>query len=175
MQNFSDKQIRRFGGLVYLIAVAIIAIPILDWMAAVWPIRVGEATWRFGAVGLVGQGLINGTIGVLLLYVACVLFDHRGVRIFLGVLACLMALLLVVLTVGFILDAIQLRGNVRVEMRRGFDFNTLRTLAILPYFSLLYIVLAVFIVKGSRERRKMHVSERALVADVGPIHKVTGQ
>lgn len=105
----------------YLVAVAMILIPLADSFTTLFPWNVGDARWRFGAVGLISNALMIPLAGLLVAFTVAWMREQRlvlraiGVLGFLGVLVCLIAL------IAFALDALQTRAQVRVEMRLSFN------------------------------------------------------
>lgn len=169
MTTLSERQIRAAGWLAYLVALPIAVIPCVDVASNVWPLRLSVATWRFGAIGLIGQGLINFTIGVMLLYLGSVLLEQRRFRGVLGVLAGVVALGLLGLSVEFGLDALQLRRGVRPELQTGFRFNVIRTFALCLYFAFVYGVLSYAGLRG------LHLGRSRRAADPAALVRVSKQ
>jgi len=108
----------------YLVAIAMILIPLADAWTTLFPWNFGEARWRFGAVGLVSNALMIPLAGLLIAFVVAWAREQRvllrviGVLGFVGATVCLLAL------VSFALDALQTRAQVRPEMRLSFNVAT---------------------------------------------------
>lgn len=102
-------------------ALLLVLFPLTDALSTVWPLRPGEFQWRFGAVGLFSQALMTPLLGVVLALVTAHILEHRVVLRILAVLAALGGVLLLVVLAGFALDAAQMRGQVRPELKGNFD------------------------------------------------------
>jgi hypothetical protein len=114
-------QSRQLAWPAYLVAVAMVLVPLVDAWTTLFPWNFGDARWRFGAVGLVSNALMIPLAGMLIAFVVAWAREQRmmlkvlGVIGFVGALVCLLAL------VSFSLDALQTRAQVRPEMRLSFN------------------------------------------------------
>lgn len=115
------EPVNRLAWGAYGVAFLLIALPLLDSVLGVWPLRINEATWRFGAVGLFSRAVMTPLLGVLLGLLFAVVAGHSAaarafsILAFLGVGAALFAL-------GFFaLDTLQTRVQIRTEALRAFD------------------------------------------------------
>src|SRR5687768_7635051 len=61
----------------YAVGGLFILIPFLDNVISVWPFRLGEVAWRFGAVGLFSRSLLTPLLGLFLLLGLSILAEHR--------------------------------------------------------------------------------------------------
>jgi hypothetical protein len=106
---------------VYLVAAMLVLLPVAEFVISVWPIQASVVRWRFGAVGLFSGALMVPILGIFIAYAAALLLEHRAVQRAISVLSGVMVLVLVVAAAGFVLDALQMRGQVRSEALRAFD------------------------------------------------------
>lgn len=115
----------------YAVALLLIIMPLVELVLGIWPLRVGQLNWRFGAAGLVSQSVMTPLLGMFLAVATAAAMGHRmlarilsGVAIGAGVLG--------ILAIGmFALDALEARASVRPEAMMAFDRATL--VAILRY------------------------------------------
>jgi hypothetical protein len=105
----------------YLVSIALFLLPLADVSTTLYPWRLFEPRWRFGAVGLVSNALLLPIVGLLIAFVTTALLDHRIVRRVLGVLSFLGSALCLVALVIFALDALQTRAVVREDMQQSFN------------------------------------------------------
>lgn len=112
---------RQLAWPVYLVSAALILIPLSDVFTSLFPWRVLEPRWRFGAVGLISNSLLIPTLGLLLAFVMAALNDHRITRRIIGITALLASSVCLIALVMFALDAVQTRAAVRPEMRVSFN------------------------------------------------------
>jgi hypothetical protein len=117
-------QIRR-GNLhiaIYLIGVMMVVLPFGELAVAAWPVRLHAIQWRFGLVGLFGNGFLGPLTGVLLIALTAALLEQK---LALRVIATF-SLLVALFTIGgwgsFVLDALQMRRAVKPEAHKAFDF-----------------------------------------------------
>ncbi len=64
---------------IYAVALVLLVSPLVDLIGAIWPPRMGEVSWRFGAFGLTTGALVSPILGLAMLKVAGVLLEHRAV------------------------------------------------------------------------------------------------
>jgi hypothetical protein len=105
----------------YLVAITLILYPILDTVLAVWPLRPGETTWRFGVTGLLSRTLMTSSLGLLLTMVIALVAGHRMALRAAAVVSAVAAVTLLVLSGLFMLDALQTRANVNPQAKTAFD------------------------------------------------------
>ncbi len=110
----SNKSLTRAG---YLLAFLLVVIPLFDAGTSMWPLRLGDERWRFGAIGSLTNITLVPLLGLLLALSFAVFLDHRRTRRFLGWICGLMALGLAALGVLFILDYFQARATVRPQFQ----------------------------------------------------------
>jgi hypothetical protein len=110
---------------VYVLAALMLVLPLLEVTLSVWPLRFGQTSWRFGTLGLVSQALVTPLLGGLLLILAGLQLGHRRTVRVLAVTALLATVLLVMAVPLFVLDAVQMRGEVRPEAQRAFDLSSM--------------------------------------------------
>jgi len=114
-------------GPVSAIAVLFILWPIVDTLSQAWPMQLGNPAWRYGAIGLGANYLISALFGLLALSVAAAFGARRRTLRVLAAVEGVVAVLLLVVAVGFLLDALQVRrhpaergaGQVHVRPGRG--------------------------------------------------------
>ena len=106
----------RLAPCAYLVALLLIFIPLFDASMSVAPWSLGNAQWRFGAVGLLSNALMLPALGALIAVTTAVTLDHewtiRTLRVW-SWIACVVIVLSIVL---FALDAIQTRAAISPEM-----------------------------------------------------------
>ncbi len=117
----------------YGIALLLIVMPFAETLASVWPLRLGEVNWRFGTMGFFSKAFVTPMIGALVVAAVATATEGRIALRLLAIGTLLYALVALVFSVSFVLDALQLRANVRPEARRAFELASalafLRTVA----------------------------------------------
>jgi hypothetical protein len=104
----------------YLVSAAITIIPLADTTTSLYPWRLLDSRWRFGAVGLLSNALLLPMVGLLLAFVTATLLDQRITRRVLASIALVGALTCLAALVLFGLDALQTRASVQPQMRLSF-------------------------------------------------------
>jgi hypothetical protein len=117
----------------YGVTALLLLIPILDSLLGVWPLRLGQVTWRFGAVGMFSRALMTPLLGLLVGLVTAIYMGHRRVTRFLALLGWAGAALSLA-AVGILgFDALQTRGQVQAEALAAFD--TAAVVAVAKYLA----------------------------------------
>lgn len=111
-----------FGG--YLMALYLVTVPLAETLIAVWPLQVGDAAWRYGATGLLSQALMTPLLGLLLAVGLAVYAEHRALSRALAVISGVCAVFIIVVIPLFLLDMLEMRGQVVDEATRAFDVAT---------------------------------------------------
>jgi hypothetical protein len=119
---------RRVVAALYPVAALLILAPVVDLAGAVLPPRLAEVTWRFGTFGLFANALLTPVLGLTLLVIATILQGRRGATRVLAVVLALLAVLLLIGTVLFALDFVQLRGTVAAQAKQSYDVAALKAL-----------------------------------------------
>ena len=122
-----SPQGRRLLSLLYVAALVILVDQSLDLMSAVWPIRGGLATWRFGTFGLATARLEFLALADALALVTALYLGHRRLIVVLGVLHLLIGLFLAAGLGLFLLDGLQIRRAMQPERVRELEIAGLRT------------------------------------------------
>lgn len=112
----------------YLIFFVVLIIPVVDYAAAMLPMHLSNPTWRFGAMGLSG-GYAVATIAELYLFFAmAVAARDRKVIITVGVVAAVIAVVLLGASAIFVLDALQTRALVTPTTISRFDMGAVEAM-----------------------------------------------
>lgn len=152
MKSSDVERLRPLATPAYALAVLLIVIPLLDTLFAMLPTRLGDVSWRFGALGLGSQALMTPLLGALVALATAVLLEHRrGVRV-LQVLAWVVAAGLVGAIVLFLLDAVQVRASVKAEAKPALD--KVSVLALGKYFAGVAVSM-MFAVSSHRLAKRM--------------------
>jgi hypothetical protein len=109
------------AGPIGFVALLLVAVPVFDLFANVWPLRPGSLHWRFGTSGLLSGFLLTPLLGLALLTVVAAFRARRATLLALTLANGLGALLLFALVPLFILDFLQLRGTVPPVEKALFD------------------------------------------------------
>jgi hypothetical protein len=158
------ERIRPLGWAAYGVAFLLIAIPFIDGLITVWPIRVGEITWRFGAAGVASVAIMTPMLGMLIAVLVAVLMSHRRAVLALSVVSLLGAVAGLATLGVFSMDVMQMRPRVRPEVIAGFD----RTNIIAVFKYLIGMVVAVSIgLGGLAAAKRMKAEPRGRDARIG--------
>ena len=109
----------------YLVAFSLAVLPLLDQLLQIFPFRIGDPRWRFGAFGLLSNSLLLATVGVLVALVVASVFEHRLFQRVLAIATLIVVLALAAGCVVFALDVLQVRGEVNAQAARAFNVATI--------------------------------------------------
>jgi hypothetical protein len=121
-------------GPAYGVGLLFAVLPIIDTLSQSWPISLGNPSWRYGTVGIGANYLISFVFGVWLLCWVAASRSQRGLLRILTIVSWVAAALALVATLGFALDALQLRPAVpRDPPRALWVFDVGAEKAVLKY------------------------------------------
>jgi hypothetical protein len=109
---------------VYAVGALLVLLPLLEVALTVWPLRPAQATWRFGASGLLSNALLLPLLGTALLACAASLLEHRRALRALGTLSLVASVGLLLALGLFGLDTLRLRASVNPELALQFDVSS---------------------------------------------------
>ena len=117
----TNKPLARAG---YLLAAILVIIPLFDGTLQVWPLRLSEERWRFGAVGSLSNLVLVPLLGLLLALTIATFADARRTKRVVGAFCAIFAVVLAALSVLFILDYFQVRTMVVPRMQQATSVAT---------------------------------------------------
>src|ERR1041385_3686413 len=91
---------------------------------SILPLRLGEARWRYGTVGLLSNSLLIPMAGVAIVFAVANAFGHRRTLRILGGVAALSCVLCLVAIVTFTLDALQSQHDAKPEFHLAYIVAT---------------------------------------------------
>lgn len=154
----TSPAVRRLWSLLYLAGALVMADQLADLGATLLanPPTPGLPSWRFGAFGLVVSRASVFLIADVMLFVPAVALAHRRMLRLLGVVHLVVAAVLLACLAVFALDWLQLRGNLRQSVSRGFDTAAIRAAG------MVVIAIGVAVWAGVSALRATRVKGRAV-------------
>ncbi len=134
-----DSPLRR---ILYLGAILLICVPLLQVGSQLWPLRLGSIQWRFGAANALSSVLLLPFIGLSTLFAVSRVLESRGVSRAVGGIAAFLAIGLLGSLVVFFFDASELKAIVNSQMLATFKSTTLRVGSVSTLFFFAFAVLA---------------------------------
>lgn len=134
----------------YLLALFLLVQPVLEVLSNTWPPRLNEVGWRFGAAGLGYNLLGTVVIAVLIAAGAAALLGHRRMLRTVSVIGLVLAALLLMSLGGFALDALQLRPQLRIDVKHSFNLAVGRAALAAILAAIALILIGVAGVRASR-------------------------
>lgn len=115
----------------YPVGVLLMLTAVSEPALQIWPFRLGEVRWRFGAVGLMSGAVVGTLFGLAWVMVIAALLDHRRTLRAMSVVCMVMALVVSLVAIAFGLDFLQVRNSVNPTYRGALDLTVLRAMAVL--------------------------------------------
>ena len=134
----------------YLILSVVAIMPLLDFVAGLWPMHLADSSWRFGAIGLFSSYAVGILAELFLMFALAVAANDRKVLVAIGTVAALLALALVASSASYALDALQTRARVTPDSFKRFDFVAVEGFVKLMLVLVSSVVLSRSAFKGSR-------------------------
>lgn len=129
--------------LVFLAAVTLIVVPMLQATAQIWPLQLSNIQWRFGAANALSSVLLLPFLGLVLLTLAARGMESQSLARVTGAISGLFGLGLGASLVVFVLDALQLKTIVSTQMTAQFMSTSVRVGSVTVLFCLAFLVLTV--------------------------------
>lgn len=108
-------------GPLYAVAGLLVLVPLVDLVLSVPPPEYGNLQWRFAAMGLLSGATLLPIVGLALGLVISGYLRQRTVMLTLVIVCLTTAVALTTLSLGFLLDVMQLRFTVPEETRAAFN------------------------------------------------------
>ena len=154
MTSTAPDLIRRLRAPGYLIMAVTSILPLIDLLMAISPMHPGTVMWRFGAVGLISSAIGAPLLVLTLVYALALLCSDRKVVIAIGVIATVIAVLMLVGAGSFALDALQMKGRVNPAALDKFKGASALALVKLVVMGIASIVLAVSAFRSAKLAKK---------------------
>jgi hypothetical protein len=140
-------------GPAFAIALLFVLWPIVDTLSQTWPMQLGNPMWRYGTIGLGANYTISVLFGMLGLSALAALGMHRRTLKGLAIVGGVVAVLMLVVVLGFLLDALQVRAGIpagETRTRSTFDIGVAKAALkyVLSALALGWLALASW--KGAR-------------------------
>ena len=128
--------------MVYPLALLLVVMPIINVSLSMWPLRLGDAPWRFGAFGMLMEAIVFPLLGVTVTALGAYWLGHRRVlQALAGTLVALTAALVIALVL-FGLDTVQVRSLVQPAGKLRFDVTVARAFGSAAFAALLLLSVA---------------------------------
>lgn len=133
---------RRVAPCLYLLAVILILVPLIDATVSTLPLHLRNVQWRFGAIGLFTNTMLTPGLGFMMAVVTAATLEHVRTQRVLAILSWIGVVVLLGFLVVFALDALQTRALVRPEMTRQFFIASTLASCKLLLWAITFIVFA---------------------------------
>ncbi len=135
-----DPSLRR---VLFLGAVLLIFVPLLQAGSQLYPLQLGNIQWRFQAANTLSAVLLLPFLGLALLLMMSRALESRSMARAVAIVASLFAVGLAGSFVAFILDALQLKTIVSTAMESQFKASAARVAMVTALFVVAYLVVAL--------------------------------
>jgi hypothetical protein len=121
-----ERRRHHLGSAANILAALLVLVPLVDYVANVWPVRPSEIGWRYAAEGLWAGFLLTPCLGLALAVGVAVWRAHAGTLRVLAAVMILAAVALVPLGIDFVLSAAQLRHSAPPEALARFQAGAIK-------------------------------------------------
>ena len=139
----ASEAVRRTRAPAYVIATLVLLFPLMEIGASAWPYRIHDPQWRIGVITAAAGASTAILLGLLLIYVVGTLFDDRPAIWLVASIGALMTALCVMASGSFVLDALQLKGQVSPASEVRYNVVSALALAKLCFAGVAALVVAV--------------------------------
>jgi hypothetical protein len=129
----------------YAFALLLVATPLMDFASSIFPIQLRSPQWRFASAGLLSGFLLTPMLGIAIAMTVSAIRGHGRVQRFIAALNLLLAVALLILLIGFVLDVLQLNGMVPADGLRAFHLAAAK--AVFKYVTSV-LLLGLFALRG---------------------------
>jgi hypothetical protein len=137
----------------YTILVLAILFPLVDLLSSLLPFHLENATWRFGAAGLISNYFMGASIELFLMVLMALFGRQRRALLVLAVVCVGVAVVLLGGAAMFALDAVQTRARVTPEQLHRFELASVVAFFKMVLFALANGLLARGAFRGAKEER----------------------
>lgn len=155
MMRGVDRRARALLQAGYWIAALLVVVPVLDAVTRTWPVRLGEMSWRFGALGIMFNTVVTPLLGLFIAQVVAALSEHGRALKWLSIVTLVGSVGLVLASGLFALDYLQIRASVASGNEAPFDAAAWKATAVGIGSA---VVGAVIGISGWRAGRQYRVS-----------------
>ena len=114
----SDENLQRYLKGLYPLGFLLMLVPLVDILLRVFPPQFGQLQWRFAAVGLALGNVGTVLLGLGILGFVAAANGHRAFLRGIGILALVLAVVMLAVLVLFALDAVQIRQMAAANFKR---------------------------------------------------------
>ncbi len=137
-----EHPLRHFTVAGYLVALLFLVHPFVDVVTNSWPLNPASMEWRFGFFGVAANYLISPMFGLGVAGLVSALNGHRHGLLANALIGALAALFLLVGSMLYALDVLQLQNNVRPEAEFAFRVGSMKSFFKLVTSAFVFGVLA---------------------------------
>lgn len=153
------------AGPLYLVAALLVVVPIGDYVLSVPPPQLSDVQWRFAAAGLLSKHTLTPILGLAMAFVVSAFRNQHSLQRWLVGICLLIGTILMALSIGFFLDAMQVRASIPEEGQAA--FGSAWKLALIKHV----LATGALVYMGLRARRM--IPERNRQRTPKPVHVVS--
>jgi len=127
----------------FVVALLMIAVPLVQSLTQIWPLQLSNIQWRFGAANALSSILLLPFLGLSLLLVMARGLERTGLARTVGAASALFTLGLLPCIAVFVLDAQELKTIVSTQMAAQFTNTTIRVGLVSTLFLVAYALLTI--------------------------------
>lgn len=130
---------RTLASALYAVVLLLAALPLVDVVLTAWPFNPSQLPWRVGFLGLLSRALPLPLLAAALALITAFLLEQFRLLKWLSVVSIGMSVILLASTGLLVLDAVQMRGAVRPEVKLIYDVTAARGIVTLLVMSGIFL------------------------------------
>ena len=155
----ASEVVRRTRAPAYVIATLVLLFPLMEIGVSAWPYHIHDPQWRIGVITAAAGASTAILLGLLLIYVMGTLFDDRPAIWLVASIGALMTALCVMAGGSFVLDALQLKGQVSPVSENRYNVVSALALAKVCLAGIAALVVAVSASRAGRTLRRLSLRQ----------------
>jgi uncharacterized membrane protein YidH (DUF202 family) len=146
--------LRRLRGPGYVVTALLIVVPLVELVLAAWPFQVGQAPWRLSLIGTASSVIGMPVFALFIMLVLAAMSGDRGTAWLISSVCILGAALCLVGSGAFVLDALQMKAQVRAAVASRYNIASSWAVVKLCLAGVTLLVLAVASYRMAKSIRK---------------------
>jgi hypothetical protein len=138
----------------YLIMWTVTIVQLVDVVIRAWPFRIHSPAWRLGVIGFAANAVGTTMISFLVILGIAVAVGDRGVSMLVAAVSAVAAVLCLLATGIFTLDALQMKGQVDPNLSHQYDLSSFWLVARVLVAVLIFGILAMSAFRISKALRR---------------------
>jgi len=149
-----QETLRRLRGPGYVVTALLIVVPLIELVLAAWPFQVSQAPWRLSLIGTASSVVGMPIFALFIMLVLAATSGDRSTAWFISSVCILGAALCLLASGAFVLDALQMKAQVRAAVASRYNIASSWAVVKLCFAGTTLVVLAVASYRTAKNMRR---------------------